>query len=139
MTAGSIPRITRVVDPKLRGVAVPVPPEKHGFVNDYKLLWDVISHQSIFLLLQSSVVQSGMQAVFYLYSVIVEATPGFAVTEYATATVEEANSVQGQCDSEDNFDTPPAEFRLFSNSGFIVDWCQFKVYIYTRIYTDTSS
>ena len=71
-----------------------------------------------------------------IYRVIVEATPGINVDTIAMATQEQADSVQGDCSSEDDFELPPVNFDLFAERGFEIDWCTFQVgdYISARIH-----
>lgn len=61
---------------------------------------------------------------------IVVATPGLNVTIVAMATELQARSVQGDCDNMDELSMPPANFELFADEGFSINWCQFQVHIY---------
>lgn len=55
------------------------------------------------------------------------ATPGLNVDSVSMATAEEASSVQASCGDDDNISRPPENFEVFSQEGFDIDWCQYRV------------
>ena len=54
-------------------------------------------------------------------------TPGINVSAVSMATVEEASSVQGDCDSNEDVSLPPSNYEAFNLAGFDIDWCKYSV------------
>ena len=64
----------------------------------------------------------------FFFSVLVTVTPGINVTTHPdTTTPDQANQLQGGCTSRPTLLAPPTNYSQFELSGFIVDWCQYRL------------
>ena len=53
-----------------------------------------------------------------------QTTPGLNV---AVPMSDETNSIQDECDPDDNFNAPPINFEIFERDGFEISWCHYLV------------